>query len=87
MKEQSGYVYTGFQHDELGRKKNKNNVFKLKEEDGKCLTDPLVLSDTLNKWAYFCSVGNNLQKKKIVIMYHSRVFFPSLQGTVCFVHQ
>ena len=39
-----------------GRKKNKNNVFKLKEEYGKCLTDPLVLSDTFNK--YFCSVGN-----------------------------
>jgi len=36
-------------------------VFKLKEEDGKYLTDPLVLPDTINK--YFCSVGNNLQKQ------------------------
>jgi len=36
-------------------------VFKLKEEDGKCLTDPLVLSDTFNK--YFCYVGSNLQKQ------------------------
>jgi len=31
----------------LGRKKNKNKVFKLKE-DGKHLTDPAVLSDKFN---------------------------------------
>ena len=44
----------------LGRKKNKNKVFKLKEDD-KYLTDRAVLSDKFNN--YFCSVGSNLQRQ------------------------
>ena len=44
----------------LSKKKNKNNVLKLKE-NGKYLTDPSDLSDTFNK--YFCTVGNNLQRQ------------------------
>jgi len=59
----------------LGRKKNK--VFKLKE-DGKYLTDPSVLS--INSIIIFAQ-----RQIKIVITCHLRVFFPSLQGTVCFV--